>query len=103
MCYRLLLSWRSKLRKFVARKLKEEAKHLDEEISLSSSEDENDVEKPRKKKKEEVVDKDDDEDEETEKQLAELKAEEIAELKRYVNNILHFVTQNSQVQNMCMS
>lgn len=93
------MSWRSKLRKYLARKLKEEAKHLDDEISLGSSGDESDVEKPRKKK--EVVDKKDDddveaeaedEDEEMEKKLSELKAEEIAELKRYVHNMLRFVT-----------
>ncbi|XP_053491139.1 pre-rRNA 2'-O-ribose RNA methyltransferase FTSJ3 [Ictalurus furcatus] len=90
---RLLLSWRSKLRKYLARKLKEEAKHLDQEISLSSSDDEIDAEKPSKKK--EVVDKkeddeaeDEDEDEEMEKQLAEVKAEEIAELKRKKKKLL---------------
>ncbi|XP_017333302.2 pre-rRNA 2'-O-ribose RNA methyltransferase FTSJ3 [Ictalurus punctatus] len=88
---RLLLSWRSKLRKYLARKLKEEAKHLDQEISLSSSDDEIDAEKPSKKK--EVVDKNEDdeaedEDEEMEKQLAEVKAEEIAELKRKKKKLL---------------
>lgn len=61
-------------------------------FSLSSSDDESDAEKPRKKK--EVVDKKDDEaedeDEEMEKKLAELKAEEIVELKRYVINTLSF-------------
>ncbi|KAI5626567.1 pre-rRNA processing protein FTSJ3 [Silurus asotus] len=83
---RLLLSWRSKLRKFLARKLKEEAKHLDQEISLSSSEDESDVEKPKKKEEEEEAE--DDEEEELEKQLTELKAKEIAELKRKKKKLL---------------
>ncbi|XP_060797260.1 pre-rRNA 2'-O-ribose RNA methyltransferase FTSJ3 [Neoarius graeffei] len=89
---RFLLSWRSKLRKFLAKKLKEEAKQLNQEISLSSSDDESDAEKPRKKK--EVVGKKDeeeeaeDEDEEMEKKLAELKAEEIAELKRKKKKLL---------------
>lgn len=60
-------------------------------FSLSSNDDESDVEKPRKKKKE-MVDKkedddDEDEDEEMEKKLAELKAEELAELKRYIVNM----------------
>ncbi|GAA6104062.1 pre-rRNA 2'-O-ribose RNA methyltransferase FTSJ3 [Tachysurus ichikawai] len=92
---RLLLSWRSKLRKYLGRKLKEEAKHLDKEISLSSSDDESDAEpKKKKKNKEEEVDKkddedeDEDEDEEMEKQLAELKAEEFAELKRKKKKLL---------------
>lgn len=67
-------------------------------FSLSSSDDESDAEpKKKKKNKEEEVDKkddedeDEDEDEEMEKQLAELKAEEFAELKRYVMNILMFI------------
>ncbi|MCI4383420.1 hypothetical protein PGIGA_G00026320 [Pangasianodon gigas] len=90
---RLLLSWRSKLRKFLAKKLKEEAKQLDQEISLSSSDDESDAEKPRKKKevvykKEDDEAEDEDEDEEMEKKLAELKAEEIAELKRKKKKLL---------------
>lgn len=73
-------------------------------FSLSSSDDECDVEKPMKKK--EVVDKkeeeDDDEDEEMEKKLTELKTEEIAELKRYVNStavlVCAVITRYSQVQ-----
>ncbi|KAM9460735.1 pre-rRNA 2'-O-ribose RNA methyltransferase FTSJ3 [Clarias gariepinus] len=83
---RLLLSWRSKLRKFLARKLKEEARQLDQEISLSTSEEESDGEKPMKKKKEVV--EDEDEEEEMEQKLAEVKAEELAELKRKKKKLL---------------
>lgn len=57
-------------------------------FSLSSDEEEgNSEEEPDVKKKEEEEDKeekeDDDEEEEMEMKLAELKAEEVAELKRY--------------------
>ncbi|KAL7855257.1 hypothetical protein SRHO_G00174470 [Serrasalmus rhombeus] len=89
---RLLLSWRSKLRRFLAKKLKEEAKQLDQEISLSSSEEESDTEKDHKKKKVEEKqtdeEEDDEEEEEMEKKVAELKAEEIAELKRKKKKLL---------------
>uniref|UniRef100_A0AAR2IU95 pre-rRNA processing protein FTSJ3 n=1 Tax=Pygocentrus nattereri TaxID=42514 RepID=A0AAR2IU95_PYGNA len=88
---RLLLSWRSKLRRFLAKKLKEEAKQLDQEISLSSSEEESDTEKDHKKKKVEekqTDEEEDEEEEEMEKKVAELKAEEIAELKRKKKKLL---------------
>uniref|UniRef100_A0A4W6F938 pre-rRNA processing protein FTSJ3 n=1 Tax=Lates calcarifer TaxID=8187 RepID=A0A4W6F938_LATCA len=90
---RLLLNWRSKLRRYLAKKLKEEAKQLDQEISLSSDEEEgNSEEEPDVKKKEEEEDKeekeDDDEEEEMEMKLAELKAEEVAELKRKKRKLL---------------
>ncbi|KAL6469451.1 hypothetical protein MHYP_G00229750 [Metynnis hypsauchen] len=95
---RLLLSWRSKLRRFLAKKLKDEAKQLDQDISLSSSEEESDTEKDHKKKKVKVKQTDEDEEEEEEeeeeekeemeKKLAELKAEEIAELKRKKKKLL---------------
>ncbi|TSK53739.1 pre-rRNA processing protein FTSJ3 [Bagarius yarrelli] len=62
------------------------------ELRLSSSEDESDTEQPKKKKQEVVhkkeEDEDEDEDEEMEKKLAEMKAEEIAELKRKKKKIL---------------
>lgn len=110
--FRLLLSWRSKLRRFLAKKLKE-AKEPGQEIryftasvgkniiiilyniinnkvflrSLSSGEEESDTDEKQSKKKvagkDDIVDKgEEDEEEEMEKKLAELKAEEIAELKR---------------------
>uniref|UniRef100_A0A096LXW5 pre-rRNA processing protein FTSJ3 n=1 Tax=Poecilia formosa TaxID=48698 RepID=A0A096LXW5_POEFO len=88
---RLLLSWRAKLRRYLAKKLKEEAKQLDQEISLSSdeeginSEDESDVKKKKKEKVDENKEKEDDEEEdEMERKLADLKAQEVAELKRLV-------------------
>ncbi|XP_008291921.1 pre-rRNA 2'-O-ribose RNA methyltransferase FTSJ3 [Stegastes partitus] len=91
---RLLLSWRSKLRRYLTKKLKDEAKQLDQSISLSSDEEESDSEeKPGKKKKEEEGDDDDEEEEddeeaEMEKKMAELKAEEVAELKRKKKKLL---------------
>ncbi|XP_054909196.1 pre-rRNA 2'-O-ribose RNA methyltransferase FTSJ3 [Poeciliopsis prolifica] len=97
---RLLLSWRSKLRRYLAKKLKEEAKQLGQEINLSSdeeginSEDESDVKKKKKekvdenKKKEDDEEKDDDEEDEMERKLADLKAQEVAELKRKKRKLL---------------
>ncbi|XP_022609680.1 pre-rRNA processing protein FTSJ3 [Seriola dumerili] len=88
---RLLLNWRSKLRRYLARKLKQEAKQLDQQINLSSDEDgSNSEEEPDKKKvegegEEEV---DTDEEEEMERKLAEMKAEEVADLKRKKRKLL---------------
>uniref|UniRef100_A0A7N8XJ33 pre-rRNA processing protein FTSJ3 n=1 Tax=Mastacembelus armatus TaxID=205130 RepID=A0A7N8XJ33_9TELE len=84
---RLLLNWRSKLRRYLAKKLKEEAKQLDQEISLSSDEEESNSEEEQDKKmtKEE---EEEDEEEEMERKLAELKAEEVAELKRKKRKLL---------------
>nr|XP_057928494.1 pre-rRNA 2'-O-ribose RNA methyltransferase FTSJ3 [Doryrhamphus excisus] len=82
---RLLLNWRTKMRRYLAKKLKEEAKQLDQGISLSSEEEggSSDDEPGNKNKKE-----DGDEDEEMEKKLAELKAEEVADLKRKKRKLL---------------
>ncbi|CAG08069.1 unnamed protein product, partial [Tetraodon nigroviridis] len=78
---RLLLSWRSKLRRYLSKKLKMEAKGLQDEINLSSDEEkEPDV---REEKQEE-----EDEEEEMERKLAELKATEVAELKRKKKKLL---------------
>ncbi|XP_056132382.1 pre-rRNA 2'-O-ribose RNA methyltransferase FTSJ3 [Lampris incognitus] len=84
---RLLLNWRSKLRRYLAKKLKEEAKPLSQEICLSSEEEESDSEKPAQKKKAEE-EEEDDEEKEMEKKLAELKSEEVAELKRKKRKLL---------------
>ncbi|KAM9849087.1 pre-rRNA 2'-O-ribose RNA methyltransferase FTSJ3 [Aulostomus maculatus] len=81
---RLLLNWRSKLRRYLAKKLKE-AKQLDQEINLSSDEKESDSEGEADQKKEEDEDK---EEEEMERTLAEVKAEEVAELKRKKKKLL---------------
>uniref|UniRef100_A0A8B9HW99 pre-rRNA processing protein FTSJ3 n=1 Tax=Astyanax mexicanus TaxID=7994 RepID=A0A8B9HW99_ASTMX len=82
---RLLLSWRAKLRRHLAKKLKEEAKQLDQEIS--------DTEKDKKKKKvekkeEKEAEEADNDEEEMDMKLAKLKAEEIADLKRKKKKLL---------------
>lgn len=84
---RLLLNWRSKLRRYLAKKLRTEAKQLDQDINLSSDEGEgNSDEEPDKKKGQQEEDEED--EEEMEKKLAELKAEEVAELKRKKRKLL---------------
>ncbi|KAM6233531.1 pre-rRNA 2'-O-ribose RNA methyltransferase FTSJ3 [Spheniscus humboldti] len=87
---RALLNWRTKLRRFLAKKLKEQAKELD--INLSSGEEEEGKEEEEKEKKTspraaagEVVKE---EEEEVELALAEMKAKELAELKRKKKKIL---------------
>ncbi|XP_061681898.1 pre-rRNA 2'-O-ribose RNA methyltransferase FTSJ3 [Syngnathoides biaculeatus] len=86
---RMLLNWRTKLRRYLAKKLKEEAKELDQEIRLSSDDegDDSDGGSKKKKKKKEVEEESDDE-EKMEKKLAELKAEEVADLKRKKRKLL---------------
>uniref|UniRef100_A0A4W4FJL1 pre-rRNA processing protein FTSJ3 n=1 Tax=Electrophorus electricus TaxID=8005 RepID=A0A4W4FJL1_ELEEL len=82
---RVLLSWRSKLRRFLAKKLRQEAKQLDQEIRSS------DTEKGGKKKtvdRKEEQTEEEEEEMEMEKKLAELKAEELAELKRKKKRLL---------------
>uniref|UniRef100_A0A8C9X0P5 pre-rRNA processing protein FTSJ3 n=1 Tax=Sander lucioperca TaxID=283035 RepID=A0A8C9X0P5_SANLU len=85
---RLLLTWRSKLRKFLAKKLKDDAKQPDPDINLSSDEEKGASEDEPDKKKEKQGGEEDDEEEEMEKKLAELKAEEVAELKRKKRKLL---------------
>ncbi|XP_053870180.1 pre-rRNA 2'-O-ribose RNA methyltransferase FTSJ3 [Malaclemys terrapin pileata] len=82
---RALLNWRMKLRRFMARKLKEQAKELD--ISLSSGEEEEGGEDEAVKMSGAAGDGAA-EEEEMELRLAELKAEEVAELKRKKKKIL---------------
>ncbi|XP_041862970.1 pre-rRNA 2'-O-ribose RNA methyltransferase FTSJ3 [Melanotaenia boesemani] len=84
---RLLLNWRTKLRRYLAKKLKAEAKQLDQEISLSSDEEGSNSEDESDKKKEAEED-DKEEEEEIENKLAELKAEEVAELRRKKRKLL---------------
>lgn len=84
---RLLLNWRTKLRRYHAKRLKEEAKQLDQDISLSSDEEQSDSdEEPEKQKDEE--EKEHDSEEEMENKLAELKAKEVSELKRKKRKLL---------------
>uniref|UniRef100_A0A669CYD7 pre-rRNA processing protein FTSJ3 n=1 Tax=Oreochromis niloticus TaxID=8128 RepID=A0A669CYD7_ORENI len=85
---RLLLNWRSKLRRYLAKKLKDEAKQLDQEISLSSDEERSDSEEEAGKKEDEEEEGEDNEEEEMVKKLTELKAEEVAELKRKKRKLL---------------
>ncbi|XP_075299532.1 pre-rRNA 2'-O-ribose RNA methyltransferase FTSJ3 [Opisthocomus hoazin] len=84
-----LLNWRTKLRRFLAKKLKEQAKELD--INLSSGEEDEGKEEEKKEKKtlpsaasDEVLK----EEEEIELVLTEMKAKELAELKRKKKKIL---------------
>ncbi|XP_047400462.1 pre-rRNA 2'-O-ribose RNA methyltransferase FTSJ3 isoform X1 [Sciurus carolinensis] len=84
---RSLLNWRTKLRRYVAKKLKEQAKALD--ISLSSGEEEEGEEEEesiggttRQPSKEE------EEEEQLNQTLAEMKAQEVAELKRKKKKLL---------------
>uniref|UniRef100_A0A8C0EPY8 pre-rRNA processing protein FTSJ3 n=1 Tax=Bubo bubo TaxID=30461 RepID=A0A8C0EPY8_BUBBB len=83
---RALLNWRTKLRRFLAKKLKEQAK------DLSSGEEEEGKEEEKKEKKTlpraaaDEVGKE--EEEEVELALAEMKAKELAELKRKKKKIL---------------
>ncbi|GCC18582.1 hypothetical protein chiPu_0022541 [Chiloscyllium punctatum] len=82
---RLLLNWRTKLRRHLAKKLKEQAKELDGEISLSSgdeSEGEKDIPRPTREQEGDERAEEEQEEEEMQQQLALLKAEEVAELKR---------------------
>ncbi|XP_068068268.1 pre-rRNA 2'-O-ribose RNA methyltransferase FTSJ3 isoform X1 [Anomalospiza imberbis] len=85
---RALLNWRTKLRRFLAKKLKEQAKELD--INLSSGEEEEGREEEKKEKMEaKAADAEDaKEQEEVELALAEMKAKELAELKRKKKKIL---------------
>uniref|UniRef100_A0A669B0I8 pre-rRNA processing protein FTSJ3 n=1 Tax=Oreochromis niloticus TaxID=8128 RepID=A0A669B0I8_ORENI len=82
----LLLNWRSKLRRYLAKKLKDEAKQLDQEIS--SDEERSDSEEEAGKKEDEEEEGEDNEEEEMVKKLTELKAEEVAELKRKKRKLL---------------
>ncbi|XP_066483738.1 pre-rRNA 2'-O-ribose RNA methyltransferase FTSJ3 [Tiliqua scincoides] len=87
---RALLNWRTKLRRFLAKKLKEQAKELD--ISLSSGEEaEGDDEmQPTQADPEpqNTAEQEENEEEELALKLAELKAQEMAELKRKKRKIL---------------
>ncbi|KAM3912572.1 pre-rRNA 2'-O-ribose RNA methyltransferase FTSJ3 [Leptodactylus fuscus] len=79
---RSLLSWRSKLRRHLAKKLKE-SKASAEEINLSSDE-----EGEGSAEEEEKAEEEDDEEQKLEEKLAELKAEELAALKRKKKQLL---------------
>ncbi|XP_007527729.1 pre-rRNA 2'-O-ribose RNA methyltransferase FTSJ3 [Erinaceus europaeus] len=80
---RSLLNWRTKLRRYVTRKLKEQAKALD--ISLSSGEEEEGEEEETAA---EATSKEEEEEEQLNQTLAEMKAQEVAELKRKKKKLL---------------
>ncbi|KAM4034189.1 pre-rRNA 2'-O-ribose RNA methyltransferase FTSJ3 [Anomaloglossus baeobatrachus] len=77
---RSLLSWRSKLRRHVAKRLKQQSKSLMEGINLSSDEEGEGSDAEEKAEE--------DENEKLEEKLAELKAEELATLKRKKKQLL---------------
>ncbi|CAI5790244.1 pre-rRNA 2' [Podarcis lilfordi] len=86
-----LLNWRTRLRRFLVKKLKEQAKEID--INLSSGEEGEGEDEPQPERtsqetpsREEPDEKE--EEEELELKLAELKAQEMAELKRKKRKIL---------------
>ncbi|KAG8505129.1 pre-rRNA 2'-O-ribose RNA methyltransferase FTSJ3 [Galemys pyrenaicus] len=81
---RSLLNWRTKLRRYVAKKLKEQAKALD--ISLSSGEEEGDEESTAGTMRQ--LSKEEEEEEQLNRTLAEMKAQEVAELKRKKKKLL---------------
>lgn len=83
---RSLLNWRTKLRRHVAKKLKEQAKALD--ISLSSGEEEDDDEEESTAGIPEKPSKEEEEEEQLDRTLAEMKAQEVAELKRKKKKLL---------------
>ncbi|XP_029431064.1 pre-rRNA 2'-O-ribose RNA methyltransferase FTSJ3 [Rhinatrema bivittatum] len=89
---RSLLSWRSKLRRYLARKLKDQAQELDADISLSSGEEEEDAEEQQQEESlkagSQPQAEEEEEEAELERKLTELKAEEVAELKRKKKKIL---------------
>ncbi|XP_059937723.1 pre-rRNA 2'-O-ribose RNA methyltransferase FTSJ3 [Mesoplodon densirostris] len=79
---RSLLNWRTKLRRYVAKKLKEQAKAMD--ISLSSGEEEEGEEEESAA----GMGPQPSEEEELDRTLAEMKAQEMAELKRKKKKLL---------------
>ncbi|XP_075418183.1 pre-rRNA 2'-O-ribose RNA methyltransferase FTSJ3 isoform X2 [Tenrec ecaudatus] len=83
---RSLLNWRTKLRRYVAKKLKEQARALD--ISLSSGEEEEGEEEEPIAETRRQSSKEEEEEEQLNQTLAEMKAQEVAELKRKKKQLL---------------
>ncbi|KAI4556524.1 hypothetical protein MJT46_015147 [Ovis ammon polii x Ovis aries] len=83
---RSLLNWRTKLRRYVAKKLKEQAKALD--ISLSSGEEEEGEEEESAAGTGPQLSQEEEEEEQLNRTLAEMKAQEVAELKRKKKKLL---------------
>ncbi|KAJ6658210.1 hypothetical protein lerEdw1_001477 [Lerista edwardsae] len=87
---RALLNWRTKLRRFLAKKLKEQAKELDINLSSGEEAEGEDETQPRQADPEpqDTEEQEEKEEEELALKLAELKAQEMAELKRKKRKIL---------------
>lgn len=83
---RSLLNWRTKLRRYMAKKLKEQAKALD--ISLSSGEEEEDGNEEATASTMKQPSQEEEEEEQLNQTLAEMKAQEVAELKRKKKKLL---------------
>ncbi|CAI9163582.1 unnamed protein product [Rangifer tarandus platyrhynchus] len=83
---RSLLNWRTKLRRYMAKKLKEQAKALD--ISLSSGEEEEGEEEESTAGTGPQPSQEEEEEEQLNRTLAEMKAQEVAELKRKKKKLL---------------
>ncbi|XP_045345371.1 pre-rRNA 2'-O-ribose RNA methyltransferase FTSJ3 [Leopardus geoffroyi] len=83
---RSLLNWRTKLRRHVAKKLKEQAKAMD--ISLSSGEEEEEADEESTAGTVQQPSKEEEEEEQLDRTLAEMKAQEVAELKRKKKKLL---------------
>ncbi|XP_066219131.1 pre-rRNA 2'-O-ribose RNA methyltransferase FTSJ3 [Saccopteryx leptura] len=83
---RSLLNWRTKLRRYVAKKLKEQAKALD--ITLSSGEEEEGDEEESAAGTVRQLSAEEEEEEQLNRTLAEMKAQEVAELKRKKKKLL---------------
>ncbi|KAM8812918.1 pre-rRNA 2'-O-ribose RNA methyltransferase FTSJ3 [Rhynchonycteris naso] len=83
---RSLLNWRTKLRRYVAKKLKEQAKALD--ITLSSGEEEEGDEEESTVGRVRQLSAEEEEEEQLNRTLAEMKAQEVAELKRKKKKLL---------------
>lgn len=84
---RCLLNWRTKLRRHVAKKLKEQAKAMDISLSSGEEEEEGDEEESTAGTGHQPS-KEEEEEEQLNRTLAEMKAQEVAELKRKKKKLL---------------
>nr|XP_031541744.1 pre-rRNA 2'-O-ribose RNA methyltransferase FTSJ3 [Vicugna pacos] len=84
---RCLLNWRTKLRRHVAKKLKEQAKAMDISLSSGEEEEEGDEEASTAGTGHQPS-KEEEEEEQLNRTLAEMKAQEVAELKRKKKKLL---------------
>uniref|UniRef100_A0A8C4MBK3 pre-rRNA processing protein FTSJ3 n=1 Tax=Equus asinus asinus TaxID=83772 RepID=A0A8C4MBK3_EQUAS len=85
---RSLLNWRTKLRRYVAKKLKEQAKALDISLSSGEEEEEGNEEESTARTVRQPSKEEEEEEEQLNRTLAEMKAQEVAELKRKKKKLL---------------